>query len=130
MTTKLYVGNLPFTASEDQLKSLFSQFGSVESVKIVKDTFDGRSKGFGFVEMSTEDEANEAAKNLNSTDFEGRSIRVDLARPKENNGPRQMSRGGQGGGQSRGGSSDRRSSNGGGFRSPSSSSTGDRRNRW
>lgn len=125
MTTKLYVGNLPFTASEDQLKSLFSQFGSVESVKIVKDTFDGRSKGFGFVEMSTEDEANEAAKNLNSTDFEGRSIRVDLARPKENNGPRM---GGNRGGQSRGGSSDRRSSNSG-FRS-SSSSTGDRRNRW
>jgi RNA recognition motif-containing protein len=120
MISKLYVGNLPFSVTEDQLTSLFSQFGTVESVKIVKDTFDGRSKGFGFVEMSSNDEAELASKNLNGTEFEGRSIRVDLARPKENRPARDNNSRGP-----RTGGSDRRSS--GGFRQSNSSS--DRRSR-
>lgn len=105
MVRKLYVGNLPFSVSENTLKDLFSQHGTVESVKIVTDTYDGRSKGFAFVEMATEEEAALAAQNLNGTELEGRSIRVDLARPKEsrprdNRGPRPA-----GGGDRRGGSS-------------------------
>jgi RNA recognition motif-containing protein len=115
MTRKLYVGNLTFSVTEDQLKNLFTQFGTVDSVKIVKDTFDGRSKGFGFVEMSTDEEATLASENLNGTEFEGRSIRVDLARPKEAR-PRDNNRGPRPGG-------DRRSN----FRPGGST---ERRNRW
>ena len=125
MSRKLYVGNLAFSVTEDQLKNLFSQFGTVESVKIVKDAFDGRSKGFAFVEMSTDEEASLSSENLNGTDFEGRSIRVDLARPKESR-PRD-SRGGGNGGPRGGGSSDRGGSRGG-FRQ--GGSTGERRSRW
>lgn len=123
MTRKLYVGNLTFSVTEEQLKNLFSQFGTVETVKIVKDGFDGRSKGFGFVEMSSEEEASLAAENLNGTEFEARSIRVDLARPKEAR-PRDNNRPSNGGGAPRG---DRRGGNGG-FRS--GSGTPERRNRW
>lgn len=120
MTRKLYVGNLPFSVTEDSLKNLFTQFGTVESVKIVKDAFDGRSKGFGFVEMSTEEESALAAENLNGNEFEGRSIRVDLARPKESRPRDGGNRGPRPGG-------DRNRSGGGsGFRS----GNGERRSRW
>jgi RNA recognition motif-containing protein len=98
MSRKLYVGNIPFSATEDQLKDLFSQFGTVESVIIMKDN--GRSRGFGFVEMSSEDEASRAAENLDGTELGGRSLKVNLARPKEF---RSDSRGGNGGGGFRGG---------------------------
>jgi|SRR5439155_19583022 len=81
MSRKLYVGNLPFSATEDQLKDLFSQFGTVESVIIMKDN--GRSRGFGFIEMSSEDEAARAAENLDGTELGGRPLKVNLARPKE-----------------------------------------------
>lgn len=84
MSTKLFVGNLPFSLNETSLKELFAQFGNVDSVKIVTDAFDGRSKGFGFVEMSTETEANASVSGLNGSQVEGRSIKVDLARPKDN----------------------------------------------
>lgn len=83
MVRKIYVGNLPFSFTENSLKDLFSGFGLVESVKIVTDINNGRSKGFGFVEMSTPEEASSAVQNLNGTDLEGRTLRVDLAKPKE-----------------------------------------------
>lgn len=84
MSTKLFVGNLPFSLNETALRELFAQFGTVDSIKIVTDAFDGRSKGFGFVEMSTENEANASVQALNGSQVEGRSIKVDLARPKDN----------------------------------------------
>lgn len=108
MSNKLYVGNLSFSTTEDKLRDLFSQYGTVESVKIIKDEI-GRSKGFAFVEMSGESEASDAAKNLNGNELDGRTIRVDLARPQEAR-PRTSS-GPRGGGSSNGG--ERR----GGFRS-------------
>ncbi|MDR3647221.1 MAG: hypothetical protein P4L22_06795 [Candidatus Babeliales bacterium] len=83
MSTKLFVGNLPFSLNETSLRELFAKFGNVDSVKIVTDAFDGRSKGFGFVEMSTDDEANASVTGLNGSQVEGRSIKVDLARPKD-----------------------------------------------
>lgn len=82
MSSKLYVGNLAFSITEDQLREAFSKFGNVESVKIVTDET-GRSKGFGFVEMSTDEEADKAVKGLNGTELFGRAVKVDLARPKE-----------------------------------------------
>lgn len=125
MVRKLYVGNLPFSVSENQLKELFTQFGTVESVKIVTDAYSGRSKGFGFVEMTTEQEASAAAQNLNGAELEGRSIKVDLARPKESR-PRDSRGGGSSGGPRGGG--DRRS-NGGSSHRPTGG-VGERRNRW
>jgi len=124
MIRKLYVGNLPFSVSENTLKDLFSRAGMVESVKIVTDAYDGRSKGFGFVEMSTEEEANMAVQTLNGVEVEGRSIKVDLARPKESR-PRGDSRSGGG---MRSGGGDRS----GGSRGPrvGGSSNEGRRNRW
>lgn len=80
---KLFVGSLPFTAKEEELKDFFSQVGTVESVAIIMDKMTGRSKGFGFVEMSSEEEAQKAVDTLNGTDFGGRSIVVNIARPKE-----------------------------------------------
>lgn len=108
MVRKVYVGNLPFSLTETALKDLFSQFGTVETVKIVTNAFDGRSKGFGFVEMSTEEEASAAVQGLNNTEIEGRSIRVDLARPKESrpNNSRRPSRGPRTGGNRFGGMND------------------------
>ena len=125
MVRKLYVGNLPFSVSENQLKELFSQFGTVESVKIVTDAYDGRSKGFGFVEMSTEEEASTCAQNLNGTELDGRSIKVDLARPKEAR-PRDSRSGGPRGGSDRGNSS----GSSRGPRNGGSSSGMERRSRW
>jgi cold-inducible RNA-binding protein len=99
MSNKLYVGNLSFSTTEDKLKDSFSEFGTVESVKIIKDEI-GRSKGFGFVEMSSEAEAQEAAKSLNGKELDGRTIRVDIARPQE---ARPRTSGPRGGGERRGG---------------------------
>jgi cold-inducible RNA-binding protein len=95
----IYVGNLPYGVSEGDLRSLFEQFGAVTSATIIKDKFTGDSKGFGFVEMSDAD-AQAAIDNLNGTEFKGRSLTVNQARPKADGpgggGPR---RGGPGGGQ-------------------------------
>lgn len=86
MASKLYIGNLPFSTTEDVLKDLFSKSGTVESVKIIVDQATGRSKGFAFIEMSTEEEANAAVSSMNGIELEGRKIKVDIARPKENSG--------------------------------------------
>lgn len=81
MTKKMYVGNLPFSSTEDDVQDLFSQYGEVESVKIIYDKETGRSRGFGFVEMG-EDNAKEAMESLNGNKFEGRTLKVDEARPR------------------------------------------------
>lgn len=99
MATKLYVGNLPYSAKEESLKEHFSSAGSVASVKIIIDRETGRSKGFGFVEMDSEDGAQSAVSQLDGQEFEGRSLRVSEAKPQ----PERESRGGFGGGGSRGG---------------------------
>ncbi|MBP5296644.1 MAG: RNA-binding protein [Bacteriovoracaceae bacterium] len=81
MTTKLYVGNLPYQVTEDALTNYFAQAGQVSSAKIITDRDTGRSKGFGFVEMATEEEANTAIETLNGKEFEGRTLRVSPANP-------------------------------------------------
>ena len=81
MGNKLYVGNLPFSATDDSLRQMFGQAGQVESVRIITDRDTGRSKGFGFVEMSTDEEASEAIKKFNGNEMEGRSLTVNEARP-------------------------------------------------
>ncbi len=81
MGTKLYVGGLPYETTEDALKDLFSEAGTVTSAVIIIDKISGRSKGFGFVEMSSEEEAKKAIETFNGKDFGGRNIVVDEARP-------------------------------------------------
>ena len=83
MGRKLYVGNLPYSASEQLLQSTFSEYGTVESVKLISDRDTGQSKGFGFVEMSTDAEANAAIAGLNGTDLEGRPMTVNEAKPQK-----------------------------------------------
>jgi RNA recognition motif-containing protein len=83
MENKLYVGNLPYAASEDDLKEHFSQAGTVTSVALIKDKATGRAKGFGFVEMSSDAEAQKAINMFHGQDFMGRSITVNVARPRE-----------------------------------------------
>jgi len=98
MAKKLYVGGLPYSTTEEALKDLFSQAGSVESASVITDRASGRSKGFGFVEMATEEEAQKAIEILNGKEFEGRTITVNEARPQESR-PRSggFNRGGGGG---------------------------------
>ena len=95
MGNKLYVGNLPFSATDEVLFSAFSEYGKVESAKVITDRETGRSKGFGFVEMSSDAEAQAAASKMNGADLEGRTLTVNEARPME---PRQNRGGGGGGG--------------------------------
>ncbi len=94
MAKKLFVGGLPYATTSDELKSHFSSAGTVVSAQIITDKFSGRSKGFGFVEMSSDEEADRAIETLNGTDFGGRQLAVNEARPKTEGG----SRGGFGGG--------------------------------
>ena len=82
MENKLYVGNISFQLEEQQLEDAFAAFGSVKSVRIITDRETGRSKGFGFVEMETEDQAQECISNLDGKDLSGRNIRVNIAREK------------------------------------------------
>jgi RNA recognition motif-containing protein len=81
MTTKIYVGNLPFSATEDSVHDLFSQYGPVESIKLITDRDTGRPRGFGFVEMSNG--ASEAITALDQTELGGRNLKVNEARPRE-----------------------------------------------
>jgi RNA recognition motif-containing protein len=82
MTTNLYVGNLNYDTSEDTLRTLFAEFGEVESVKVITDRYTGRSKGFAFVEMTTEQGGQEAISALNGKMVDNREIRVDKAKPR------------------------------------------------
>ena len=100
MATKLYVGGLPYSTQEDALKEYFAQAGNVVSAVIIMDKMSGRSKGFGFVEMSTADEAAKAISMFNDQEFEGRKLTVNEARPME---PRPPRTGGDRGGYGNGG---------------------------
>jgi RNA recognition motif-containing protein len=84
----IYVGNLPWSINDNQLRDLFSSFGEVDSASVIMDKFSGRSKGFGFVEMANSDEADAAIKALNEKEVEGRNLRVNEARPREERPPR------------------------------------------
>jgi len=86
MNPKLYVGNLSFGASEEDLKKLFSDAGTVQSVKIVTDAYSGRSRGFGFVEMNSEAEAEKAVSTINGKTFMDRTLIVSEARPQKKKG--------------------------------------------
>lgn len=95
---KLYVGNLSYNAGEDELRQLFSQYGTVESVAVITDRDTGRSKGFGFVEFNNDQEAQAAISALNGKEMSGRSLTVSPARPKTDGGGNRGSYGGGGGG--------------------------------
>ena len=82
MAKKLFVGNLPYTTTSEDLGQMFAQAGTVESATVITDRMSGRSKGFGFVEMSSDEEVAKAIETLNGTEIEGRKIVVNEARPK------------------------------------------------
>jgi RNA recognition motif-containing protein len=86
MEKKLFVGGLPYSTQQDEVKDLFAQYGEVTSATIVRDRFTNQSRGFGFVEMATEEAAADAIKNLNGTDLGGRKIVVNESRPQEKKG--------------------------------------------
>jgi|YNPMSStandDraft_1061717.scaffolds.fasta_scaffold02993_7 RNA recognition motif-containing protein len=88
MNNTLYVGNLPYSYDEDKLSSLFSSYGKVTSSRIVRDRVSGKSKGFGFVEFETAEEAYKATEALNNIEVDGRNIKVSSAKPREERGPR------------------------------------------
>jgi cold-inducible RNA-binding protein len=83
MPSKLYVGNLAYTVSNDDLRELFSQAGQVQSATVITDKFSGQSKGFGFVEMTTNEEAATAIQQFNDAELKGRNIKVNEAKPRE-----------------------------------------------
>jgi RNA recognition motif-containing protein len=96
--TKLYVGSLPYSTTEQQLNELFSQYGAVQSAKVITDRYTGQSRGFGFVEMATGEEAQKAITALNGSELGGRTLVVNEARPQEK---RSFGGGGGGGGEGR-----------------------------
>ena len=106
MSTKLYVGNLAFQTTSEELQELFAQAGTVESASVVEDRMTGRSRGFAFVEMSTPEEAAAAIEQMNGREVGGRALKVNEAKPRENRG------GGGGGGRGFGGGGNR---GGGGY---------------
>lgn len=113
MGNKLYVGNLPYSVRDNDLEQSFGQFGSVTSAKVMMERDTGRSKGFGFVEMGSDAEAQAAIEGMNGAPLGGRSLVVNEARPMEPRPPRTGGFGGGGGGYGGGGRE-----GGGGFRSP------------
>src|SRR5882724_879507 len=106
MAMKLYVGNLSFQTSSEDLQQLFAQAGTVESATVVEDRDTGRSRGFGFVEMASKEEGEKAIEQFNGTDMNGRNLTVNEARPRED-------RGNRGGGGGRGGYGGNRGGGGG-----------------
>jgi cold-inducible RNA-binding protein len=106
MAMKLYVGNLSFQTSSEELQQLFAQAGTVESATVVEDRDTGRSRGFGFVEMASKEEGEKAIQQFNGTDLNGRNLTVNEARPRED-------RGNRGGGGGRGGFGGNRGGGGG-----------------
>src|SRR6185436_8034599 len=97
MAKKLFVGGLPYSTTSDDLKNHFAAAGNVVTAQVITDKFSGRSKGFGFVEMSSDDEANKAVEMFNGTDFGGRQLAVNEARPKTEGPRRDFGGGGRGG---------------------------------
>ncbi len=94
MGKKLYVGNLPYQTTEGELEQLFGEMGAVESVRIITDRETGRNRGFGFIEMGSDEEADKAIEKFNQYELEGRALTVNEARPRED----RSGRGGGGGG--------------------------------
>jgi cold-inducible RNA-binding protein len=88
MSTRLFIGNLSFNATEEQIQGLFGTHGKVEGIEVIKDKFTNRPRGFGFVTMETPEGAEAAIKALNGKDLEGRAITVNVARPREERAPR------------------------------------------
>lgn len=115
MNSKLYVGNLPYNTTEADLRTLFEKAGTVSDVMVIKDRESGRSKGFAFVEMGSQEEAESAIKMFNGYSFNQRELKVDIAQPRKERPP-QQGRGGGGGGYGRRGPQDRdrRGGSGGG----------------
>lgn len=97
MSKRIYVGNLPFSATQDDVKELFGQHGAVSEVHLVTDRQTGQPRGFGFVEMEDDSAADAAISALNNMDFQGRNLKVNEARPRENRGGGGGGRGGGGG---------------------------------
>ena len=115
MGNKLYVGNLPYSVRDEDLQQSFSQFGSVSSAKVMMERDTGRSKGFGFVEMGSDAEAQAAINGMNGQSLGGRSVVVNEARPMEARPPRSFGGGGGGGGGYGGGGGGGGRSGGGGY---------------
>lgn len=129
--TKLYVGNLPFATTAQDLEALFGQAGSVSVVEIIFDKFTGRSRGFAFVTMGSAEEAQKAVDQFNNYDLGGRKLGVNIARPREERPPREGGFGGGGGGRGgfgggRGGGFRGGRGGGGGFRGGRGGDRGDR----
>jgi len=87
----IYVGNLPYNITEDELKDVFAEYGAVDRVTLITDKYTGESKGFGFIEMPTQSEAEEAVKSLNGSSVKGRNIKVNQARPRTDRPQRRRS---------------------------------------
>ena len=98
MEKRLYVGNLSYSSTEDSLEALFAQAGTVVKCELMLDKFTSRSRGFAFVEMGTHEEAEKAVEMFNEQDLDGRNLRVNIARPREERPPRREGGGGYGGG--------------------------------
>ena|SRR6185369_2411371 len=111
MGSKLYVGGLPYSVTEGRLEEIFAEYGSVQSARVISDKFTGQSRGFGFVEMASGDEAQKAIDALNGSQLDGRTLVVNEARPQE----RRPGGGGGGMGGGMGGGGNRRGGGGGGM---------------
>jgi RNA recognition motif-containing protein len=132
---KLYVGNLAFQTSSEDLQQLFAQAGTVQSASVIEDRDTGRSRGFGFVEMASKEEGESAISQFNGKEFNGRNLTVNEARPREDRGNRGGGGGGRGGyggggGGGRGGYGGNRGGGGGGNRGGGGGYGGNREPRW
>ena len=103
MSKNIYVGNLPFSMSDEELGEIFNPFGTVSSSRVIRDKFTGRSRGFGFVEMENGEEADKAVSELNGKSIEGRMLKVSEARPRDDRGGGDRGGGDRGGGDRGGG---------------------------
>jgi RNA recognition motif-containing protein len=131
MSTKLYIGNLAFQTTSQELQELFAQAGTVESASVVEDRMTGRSRGFAFVEMSTKEEANAAIEQFNGKELGGRALKVNEAKPRENRaGGGGGGRGGFGGNRGGGGGYGGNRNGGGGRSGGGYGGGGNREPRW
>src|SRR6185503_430952 len=130
MSTKLYVGNLAFQTTSEELQELFSQAGTVASASVVEDRMTGRSRGFAFVEMSTPEEAASAIEQMNGKEVGGRALKVNEAKPRENRGGGGGGGRGFGGGNRNGGGGYGGNRGGGGGRGKGNFGGGNREPRW